>query len=85
MLELGPLEPVKATKRDQEQPKGKRAKKLKYPTMGADWGREKLSKEQLEHEEPPDASFSSPPPSPFPKLPDPMLPLPDTHIFTQYP
>ena len=62
MLELGPLEPVKATKRDQEQPKGKRAKKLKYPTMGADWGREKLSKEQLEHEELPDASFLSPPP-----------------------
>ena len=85
MLELGPLEPVKATKRDQEQPKGKRAKKLKYPTMGADWGREKLSKEQLEHEEPPDASFSSLPPPPLPKLPDPLLPLPDTHIFTQYP
>ena len=38
-VELGPLEPATATKREQEQPKGRRAKKLKYAKIGADWGR----------------------------------------------
>ena len=36
-LEVGPLEPVEATKREQEQTKGRRAKKRKYATIGENW------------------------------------------------
>ena len=59
--ELGPLEPVRATKREQEQTKGRKAKKLKYAVLGADWGREKPNQEQ---------------PNKQPEQPQPPIPLP---------
>ena len=41
MKTIGPLEPTRAAKREQEPVKGRRAKKLKHATMGENWGKEK--------------------------------------------
>ena len=46
MKTIGPLEPTRAAKREQEPVKGRRAKKLKHATMEENWGKEKPKIEQ---------------------------------------
>ena len=59
---IGTLEPAKAAKREQEPVKWRRAEKLKYAIMGADWGRKKPEKEQLKKREQPNSPLSTPNP-----------------------